>query len=87
MNCPSDSNEDSIYPECNCDNVGEYNQYKNECIKCVEGSTGIYPNCTCNDENASYFIENQYFSECRTCPPDSSGKVPKCICDNGSCAY
>lgn len=85
IRCPDDSNEGSIYPDCNCENVGQYNANLNECTKCAEGSTGIYPNCTCIDEDA--VLVNTFQMECQKCPPNSSGKIPNCICDNGSSTY
>lgn len=85
VRCPDDSTADSVYPDCDCG--GEYNENTNVCMKCIEGTTGIYPNCTCNDENAVFIMDGPYLSECQTCPPNSSGKVPNCVCDNGASAY
>lgn len=80
VGCPEDSDEGSIYPDCNCGKVGEYHKYYNKCTKCGNGSTGIFPNCLCNDEN-TVFSKNR--NKCETCPPASSGKNPNCVCDNG----
>lgn len=81
VKCPEDSDEGSIYPDCSCEKVGQYNKFLNVCTKCAEGSTGIYPNCVCNDENATF---NDYDNNCESCPPGSKGKMPNCVCDNGS---
>lgn len=79
--CPEGSGDNDIYPKCNCEKVGQYNKYLNECTKCVEGSTGIYPNCTCHEENMVY---NEGQNACVTCPVGASGKIPNCTCDNGA---
>lgn len=61
---------------------GKYDKATNTCPnpECPAlKSTGIYPNCTCNQKNFDYSI---YLNECfRVCPDQSSGYWPKCDCD------
>lgn len=81
VRCPEGSEDSDIYPKCNCEKTGQYSQYNNECTKCVEGSTGIYPNCTCIDDK---MVFSDYRNACELCPQGSSGQIPKCICNNGA---
>lgn len=50
--CPKNSTADSIYPNCECKGTNyKYNEHLNECyLVCPEESTGVFPNCKCNNE-------------------------------------
>lgn len=68
--CPPTASESSKYPNCDCGKNGKYNLYFNECEQCPFGSEGIYPNCTCLNDNATYLASTNW---CSTCPYGSTG--------------
>lgn len=81
LKCPDDSENGSMYPNCSCDKVGQYNPNTNQCTKCPQGSIGIFPKCECTDE---LFVFDEFQVKCNMCPSGSSGKIPECKCDNGA---
>ncbi len=77
--CPDNST--GYWPNCNCFRGG-FDKANFECVECPSStSSGIYPNCVCDDENSRF---NAYKHYCETCPLDSSGTVPNCVCDDGA---
>lgn len=76
-NCPAGSKKSSIYPNCDCSQVGTYNLYRNQCNRCI-GAEGIFPNCVCSDAKAKYNTKNNI---CEYCPEDSTGVIPNCKCN------
>ena len=59
-----------------------------ECVivKCPEGSTGDYPDCTCSDKQKTY---DQETNKCVNieCPKDSTGDYPDCTCSDKQKTY
>lgn len=76
--CPADSENNSVYPNCDCSKLGTYNIDLNQCQRCI-GAEGIYPNCVCNDTTAKYNTETNI---CEHCPEDSTGVIPNCKCND-----
>lgn len=69
---------------CVCLDGSEFDGFA--CRTCSWDSTGIPPNCVCNDENA-VFIENK--TSCYSCPERSlnSGRYPNCSCSGDGAIY
>lgn len=82
--CPSEAKNGSLHPNCDCSEFGTYVFGVRKCNKCMEGTTGIYPNCVCDDKTATY---NKLYERCEHCPIGSTGKVPNCVCsiDESEC--
>lgn len=81
-NCPADSDQTRVHPNCDCSKVGIYNQFENKCTKCPSNSTGIYPNCECIDKTAGF-----RFNTCEKCPDNSIGNYPNCTCSDEKATY
>lgn len=58
----------------------EYDQIRNWCQECPTDSTGIYPNCLCQEGGA--FLDGY----CATCPYNSHGNYGECLCE-GNATY
>lgn len=76
--CPADSENRSVYPNCDCSKIGTYNIHLNQCQQCIEAA-GIFPNCICSDTTAKY---NTKTNICEYCPEDSTGIIPDCKCND-----
>lgn len=61
MQCPAESTSDSIYPDCKPNLITDatFDPLFNEFKMCHPGSSGKYPNCTCENGNGSI---HQFYS-------------------------
>lgn len=75
-----------VYPKCECNDEKIFSAYINECyIECGGNSTGLHPDCTCDNEEDFYYDADLKSCESiigRPCPEDSIGIGPDCLCVN-----